>query len=534
MIDQLTTLARQLTISQRIGVVFGSLFSVLLLVGLVMWAGTPQMVAAFNDLATADAETVTAALEGAGIPYELADGGRTVKVPSATLGEARIAAGSAGFTTESAPGWSMFDEVGIGASEFDQQVAYQRALQGDLTQKIESLQGVAEASVTIVAADDRVLTSQDQAASASVYLKMAGGATPDDAMVQAVASLVAAAVGGLTPQAVTIVDASGVVLWGPDNASSTALTIQGTVERAYAAKIQAYLASILGPGKSSVAVTADLDLDQVAKTVTSYATGDGNPATSAQVDREIVGEGAANGSGGVAGTLSNVTGILQYPNASPGASPSASGAPDYVNESVTINYANTQTVAQVIQTPGAIKRLAVSVLVDQEALTSSGIAEENLQAAVEAAVGAQMAPAPEGRGDIVEMLPAKFAVAAAAVETGPDMLGMAGDIVPTVVGGILALVLLFLVWRNMRALRGRAEDMQLLAARVSHAQLGSGELAMAGGHGGYLDADADMPALGSPQARVQERIRLMAEDKPDELANLVTTWLHDDEKGRRR
>ena len=535
MIDQLSTLVRQLTVSQRIGIVFGALFSVLLLVGLVMWAGTPQLVPAFTDMAPADAEVVTAALDGAGIPYEIANGGTTVKVPSAQLGEARIAAGAAGYAGETVPGWSMFDEVGIGASEFDQQVAFQRATQGDLTQKIESLEGVADASVTVVAADDGVLTSQDTAASASVYLRMAGGRTPDDALVQAVASLVAAGVKGLTPQAVTIVDASGVVLWGPNNASSTALTIQGTVERDVASKVQGYLASILGTGKSAVAVTADLDLDQVAKTVTSYQTGDGNPAVSAQVDREIVGEGAGDGAGGLAGTVSNVTGLIQYPNASPGASPGASVAPDYVKESATINFANTQTVSQIVQTPGAVQRLSVAVLVDQEALTASGMSNEVLTAGIKAAVGAQtVEDFPEGRGDVIELAPAKFAVVdEAALAAGPDIMGIVGDVVPTVLGALLAVVLLFLVWRNMRALRGRAEDMQLLAARLHPAQLGPGEMATAGG--GYYESDlAELAPMNSPQAKVQERIRLMAEDKPDELANLVTTWLHEDEKGRRR
>jgi flagellar biosynthesis/type III secretory pathway M-ring protein FliF/YscJ len=90
----------------------------------------------------------------------------------------------------------------------------------------------------------------------------------------------------------------------------------------------------------------------------------------------------------------------------------------------------------------------------------------------------------------------------------------------------------------MRALRGRAEDMQLLASRMGRAQLGPGELAAAGagaGSGGYYEADlAELAPMSSPQAKVTERIRLMAEDKPDELANLVTTWLHEDEKGRRR
>jgi flagellar biosynthesis/type III secretory pathway M-ring protein FliF/YscJ len=134
------------------------------------------------------------------------------------------------------------------------------------------------------------------------------------------------------------------------------------------------------------------------------------------------------------------------------------------------------------------------------------------------------------------MAPATFAAATAPLATGPDVMALAGDVLPTVAGGLLAVVLLFLVWRNMRALRGRAEDMQLLAARMHPAQLGPGELAAAGSFGGgYLEADVpELAQLNSPQAKVQERIRLMAEDRPDELANLVTTWLHEDEKARRR
>jgi len=67
-------------------------------------------------------------------------------------------------------------------------------------------------------------------------------------------------------------------------------------------------------------------------------------------------------------------------------------------------------------------------------------------------------------------------------------------------------------------------------------QLGPGELAVAGARGGgFYEADlADLAPLNNPQLKVQERIRLMAEDRPDELAGLVNTWLHEDEKGRRR
>jgi flagellar M-ring protein FliF len=536
MIEQLTTLVRQLTVSQRIGIVFGSLFSVMLLVGLVMWAGQPQMVPAFNDLTATDAEAITASLDSAGIPYELAAGGTVVKVRSEALSAARVAAGSAGYNADGTTGWEIFDEAGFGASEFDQEVAYQRAIQGELTRQIEDMQGVADAQVTVVAADQGVLTTDDQEASASVYLKMAGGREPDAALVQSIAGLVAGAVAGLTPQAVTIVDADGQILWGPDNASSTALTIQGTVERSVASKVQGYLATVLGPGKSAVAVTADLDLDQVAKTIRSYETGEGNPAISTQWNREIVGEGAAGGAAGIPGTTSNVPGIPAYPNASPVASPGATIPPDYVKEGATINYANTETVQEIIQTPGSVQKLSMAVLIDTEAFTAAGIAEEKLAAGIAAAAGADIATVEEGgRGDTVELAQAAFQATLPAAAAGPDIMVMVGEVVPTVAGGLLALVLLVLVWRNMRALKGRAEDMQLMTARMAHAQLGPGEMAMAGGYGGFMEAGLpEMPTLDSPQAKVQERIRLMADEKPEELASLVNTWLHEDEKGRRR
>jgi len=531
MIDQLTTLVRQLTISQRIGIVFGALLSVLLLVGLVMWAGTPQLQPAFHDLSAAEASTVTDALDGAGIPYELANGGTTIKVPSDQVAAARLAAGTAGYTADGTTGWELFDKQSWGASEFDQDVAYQRAIQGELTRQIESLQGVQDANVTVVPQSTGVLTTDDRQASASVYLRMAGGTPPPASLVQGIQGLVAGSVAGLTPSNVTVVDSDGRVVGGPDDASSGLLTIQGTVERSVEAKVQAYLATVLGAGKSVVAVTADLDLDKVAKTVKSYESGAGNPPSSVDWSRELVGEGAANGASGIPGTASNVVPI--YPAASPAASPGASGNPDYLKEHTTLNYANTETVSQIVQTPGSIQRLSVAVLVDGDALTASGMASEVLKAGIIAAVGADTAATPDGRGDVVELAPAKFAPALVAATAGPDVVGILGDAAPTAGGVALALVLLFLVWRNMRALRGRAEDMQLATSRASQPALAAGH-AGAGGHA-FFEADIpEIPAPESPQAKIQERLRIMAEDQPDDLANLVNTWLHEDEKARRR
>jgi flagellar biosynthesis/type III secretory pathway M-ring protein FliF/YscJ len=131
-------------------------------------------------------------------------------------------------------------------------------------------------------------------------------------------------------------------------------------------------------------------------------------------------------------------------------------------------------------------------------------------------------------------VPVTFAAVAALPATSPDLLGGVAGMLPTVGGVLLSVALLFLVWRNMRALRRRAEDMQLSASRLGmpalSAEAGGGmQAALAGGYREELPQIPD-----SPQARIQERIRAVATDQPDEIASLVTTWLRDDERTKRR
>jgi flagellar M-ring protein FliF len=549
MIDQLLIMIRQLTVSQRIGVLFGAVFSVLLMVGLVVWAGQPQMTNAFTGVATKDAGTITDALKTAGIPYALADGGATIQVPSSQLAAARVAAGSAGYASGAATGFEIFDTKGFGASDFDQQVTYQRALEGKLTNTILALDGVGEATVSIVAAKTGILSSNDQAATASVYVKMKNGQQPGADLVQGIVMTVSGAVAGLSAQNVTVVDANGTVLAGPDSVASSAATIKGTAERELAGKAQALLDSVLGVGKSRVAVTADLDLNKVEKQITTVVPINTQNYTPVSVNDqyEIYGGDATGGSGGVPGSYSNVPGLPNYPtvptasgspSASPGASASAAPAAShgYVKRSSTVNFANSAEVDKITAQPGTVKRLSVAVLVDASVAKDQAVLTD-LASEIEAAVGAQTATVAQGgRGDVVQVKAFTFAAAAASLPTsGPDLFAMLGGILPTVGGVLLSVALLFLVWRNMKALRGRAEDMQLAASRLSMPALS----AEAGGAAGMQVALASgnresFEIPDSPQAKIQERIRAVAEDQPDDIANLVTTWLREDERGKRR
>ncbi len=551
MIDQLLLLVRQLTISQRIGIVFGAALTVLMTVGLVMWAGQPSMQAAFTNVTSSDAGTITSALTSAGIPYTLDAGGATISVPATKVAEARIAATQAGYADGGSQGFDLFNSQTLGASAFDQQVQLQRALQGQLANTVKKFDGVADATVTIVFAKTGVTTSTDQPASASVWVKMAGGGEPNSELVASIVSTVAGSVGGLDSGNVSVVDSEGHTLAGPNNDVSTALNLQATTERTLRSKIQTLLDSVLGAGKSQVQVTATLDMRKIDQTTTTVApidTAHWTP-TGVQWSVETYGGDSATGASGIPGTTSNVPGLPTYPNvpvASPSASAGASASPaatasaspsastgPYLKTTQTVNYANSTDVQQVTQQPGTILSLSGAVMVDQSALQTAGLKTADLEALIESAV-----QAPKGAIPVTQVAALAGTAALATTAAGPDLFGMIGGAVPTAAGVLLAAVLLLLVWRNMRALRGRAEEMQLTAARLHLSSLGAGEAgAPERGGGGRIGASfqEELPQIpDTAQARIGERLRQLAEQEPDEVANLVRSMLDDDDRGRRR
>jgi flagellar M-ring protein FliF len=550
MIDQLQLLVRQLTTSQKIGIGFGALASVFVLVVFVFMAGQTPMQAAFTRLSTPDAAAISEALRTAKIPFQVADAGATILVPSSALADARVAAGAAGISTDgAAKGFELFDNAGFGMSEFDQQVTYQRALEGKLTGVIEAMDGVDTATVSIVMAQTGIFADQDQPAAASVVVRMRNGQPPDAAMVRGMVSSVASAVAGLTPDNVTVVDESGRLLAGPQGElAGDVLTMQGSVERQIEAKVQELVDRALGPGHASVAVSASLDMDKVDQTVTTIRPIDeGNwTPTSVQTVEERYGGADGTGSGGIPGVVSNVPGLPTYPGGLPSAAPSASPSPGasasvtpaasaapvaspapaasgattgYVKSQQTVNYTNSQTVERIIKQPGAIERLSVAVLLDQAAL--GAVTADSLQATINAAIGADPA-----RGDVVTVSAVAFATASAAPEASAlpgDLVGTAGSAATTLFGIVVAIVLLVLVWRNLGSLRRQADAMQLAAGASPQGLLGA---YTASGAGVPLGSMAE---LGAPQAAVGDRLRIVAGEKPDAIAGLMNDWLREDQ-----
>ncbi len=570
--EQVQGILKQISIYQRIGIIGAALAAVAMIGVLVMFASKPDFTPAFTGLSGADAASVESALRGANIAYQVADAGTTIEVPVDSLGDARIAAADAGVTsTNDTKGMELFDTAGFGDSAFSEQVKLQRATEGELTRTIQQMAGIASARVAIVPAQTGALSSQDTPASASVVLSMTGGSTPSDSLVQAIVSTVRGSIAGIATENVVVTDTQGHVLAGAaDSADTAAAQAKDVVEQQLKAKITGLIETALGAGHSSVAVSADVDTSKVEQDVTTYSPSGSNPPVSINVSNEQYGAGASGDACGIPGSNSNVPGLSSYPgvctnnststptpgpsasgSATPSASPSASPSPSssaapsasasssassaaggYIKTTTTINYNVSQTVQHIVTAPGVVKRLSVAVFVDQASMGS--LTADTLKNSIQAAIGSDAT-----RGDVVAVNAIPFAKASAdtttaAAKASPDMIKTVGDMSGTILGGVFALIMLVLFWLNLGALRRRAEDTALdLGPAPVSAYLpapttrGSSAPALSAPDA----APADMPNA-TPQARIQERLRLVADERPDALVGLMHGWLREEERRR--
>jgi flagellar M-ring protein FliF len=550
--EQAQALLRQLSVTQRIGIIGAALLSVAMIAVLVMFASKPDYTAAFTNLSAADAGTVEGALRGANIPYLVEDAGSTITVPVEKLGDARIAAAAAGISAGSSDvsGWSLFDNQGFGTSQFDQTVTYQRALEGELTKTIQAMAGISTARVAIVLAQKGAVSSQDTPASASVVLSMTGGIVPSSGLVSAVVNTVAHSVEGLAADNVVVTDDQGHVLAGAANSADTAAAqAKDLIEQQTKTKIQTLVDAALGAGHAAIAVSADVDTSKVVSDVITYAPSGSNPPVSINNSIEQYGAGSSTGACGIPGSNSNVPGLSSYPGvcaaATTAPSAGATATPDpsataaaaaaaataasgYLKQETTINYSVSSTVQHIVTEPGVVKRLSVSVLVDQAALGS--ISAETLSTSISAAIGADTT-----RGDVVSVQAVSFAASSAApvaTSSSPDVISTVGGMSGTIIGVVLALVMLLLFWMNMGALRRRSEETISDLGPAGTAALGHGSDRVGiPASTGDSEAAADISAK-TPQAMIQERLRIVADERPEALASLMHEWLREEDKRR--
>ena len=354
------SLLGSLTIKQRVSLLLTAAIVVAALVGFSRWNQERDFKPLYTALSPEDAGAVLAKIRENGAEYRLADNGAAVLVPSGRVAELRLQLAAAGVPKSGRIGFELFDKTNFGASDFAEQVNYHRALEGELERSVVSLSEVEQARVHLTFPKDSVFLESRQPAKASVLVKLRPGAKLSPQNVAAICQLTASAVEGLTPEAVSVVDMRGNLLnrarkaGSPDDAepSEAALDYRQKIEHDLLAKINSTLQPLLGADKFRATASVECDFTSGEQSEETF-----DPAKSVMVTAQKT-EDISGGSlaAGVPGTASN----LPRPTSRPGA-----GSAGVTRRTENISYQSSRTVRRVRLPQGAVKRMSVSLLVDQ-------------------------------------------------------------------------------------------------------------------------------------------------------------------------
>ena len=182
--------------------------------------------------------------------------------------QARIALAEKGLPGKGQPGFELFDKQKLGASDFQQKVTYQRALEGQIASTDRADPGRLRRAGPARRCP-RTSSSPTSQTPATAAVLLGGGSSLDPAAVRGIATLVASSVKGLKPTNVTITDGSGRScgrLGRRRRRRPAALRQARPPRRATTPSSRRSLNAMLdparsAPGKAQVAVNADLNVD---------------------------------------------------------------------------------------------------------------------------------------------------------------------------------------------------------------------------------------------------------------------------------
>lgn len=500
----------------------------------------------YSNLDLKEAGTITAALDQAGVKYEVKGDGSTILVPRDEVASTRLMLSGKGLPTAGSVGYEIFDQSNaLGQTDFVQQLNRQRALEGELARTIRSLDGITSARVHLVLPKRQVFEEEAEQPSASVNIGV-GGREPSADQVRAIQNLVAGAVPNMKPDRVTVVDQHAKTLSGGEvGMAAEADGRKSEVEQRIAKQVKNLVEGVVGAGKARVNVTADLELARVTVQQETFDP-DGQVIRSESTTEENSRENDTAG-GGQASVAGNIPGADGGENNNS----SSSGRAD-----TTTNYEISKTVRTEVQEPGTVKRLSVAVAVDgATAVGKDGkpgaytprSAEEmqRIEQLVRTAVGYN-----QERGDQVSVINVRFPTAdtGGGVEAASPLMGFdKNDIMRAVELAVLAVVGILMIFFVARPLLG--------AGKGGKGGAGGGSLVAAApqitrvmvtpdGQPMQIGADGSQLALPGPiedggaridMARVDGQVRASAVKKvsefverhPDESVAILRSWLHE-------
>jgi flagellar M-ring protein FliF len=431
-VDSVRAVIANLSPRGRIALAGAGLAVLVLLFLMFRMATAPSYQTLTSGLDPADTGSVTGVLEESGISYELRSDGTAVAVPDSDLDRARIALAESDAGGGAKPGFELFDKQQFGASDFQQKVTFQRALEGELERTIRQVDGVSDVTVQLTLPEDELFAAESARPTAAVLLAGSSGSLGGGS-VRGIARLVASSVEGLDPADVTITDSAGALIWPAGSGGGggpSKQTAEARYERDLETRLDALLLRTIGPEKGRVQIQADLDANRTTQSKLQYAK-EGTPLERSS-ERESLKGGGGAAAGGAAGAAGNIPSYA--------AGGGAGGDSNYKRNSEETQYGVDKTVTRTQVAPGSVNKQDVALIVDKSVPAGEVAALED---AIAAAAGID-----RERGDTITT--SRIAFAEPPPEAAPAPLGGFMDIGRWVLLGGAAIAFLAFAGRHLR------------------------------------------------------------------------------------
>ncbi len=360
--------------SPKLGAFVTLAAAIALVIAAWLYNQTPDMKVLYGNLSDRDGGAIIAALQQMNVPYKFTEGG-AILVPSARVHEARLQLAAQGLPKGGTVGFELMETQKLGTSQFQEQVNYQRGLEGELARTIQALAAVETARVHLGLSKPSVFLKDQEKPTASVMVTLRAGRTLDRGQVSAIVHLVSNSVPDLPPKNVSVVDQSGSLLSDPprdenNSLDESQLKYIRDVEQGMTRRVENILGPVLGMDNIRAQVSAELDFSRGEKADEVYKPNQ-DPAAAAVRSHQSTESHAGDvpKDAGVPGALTN-----QPPadaKAPINGAKTAAGTPAAVPQSTdskeaTTNYEVDKSIVYTQRPAGSVKRLTVAVVVNNK------------------------------------------------------------------------------------------------------------------------------------------------------------------------
>ena len=498
----------------RVMIVVAAVTVLIALVSLIVYSTSTKYSVLFSNLDSTDSNTIISKLTEQKVEYKVE--GDSILVPSDKKDELRLNLSSN--LTSGSTGYELMDNSNsFGMTDEEFAIKKVRMVQGELEKSIKSLDAVESARVHITQAENSVFVKNKQEGKAAVILQLKTGQTITKDQVKSIVAMVSAATEDIPQENVQVIDSNMNLLSdglnlenGDGTVSSETIQQNKNLEeqsgQKYADAIVKLLEPVVGKNKVSANVNVDLDFDSK-KTTTK--TIDPNKVI---VSQQTTKESSKSDNGAVGGSTvdNNLSNTIEEDNK------------NIVNnkESQTTNYESGNSESTVISSPGEIKRMTASIFINDGALDED--TREQLEKSVASAIGIDTS-----RGDEITLVGMDFDTAAdeaakSQVEAFNNEVAAAKRnklIMWAVIGGLVVIavitaIVLILRKRNQDEEDEAAEEDKLLDVVIDDTAQ-------------YKPIELNVE---SPQTKIENEIKNYAKEKPDQVADIVKSWLTENER----